>query len=204
MKKEEFVAQLSQFINPLAAEPIFVMLYQDKIKLKITKNRLTKLGDYRLPQPGKQHQITVNGNLNKHAFLITLIHEIAHLKAFQIFGKDILPHGKEWKQTFKKLFEPFLSETYFPLDVLLQLHNYFKNPKASTGSHIGLSKVLKLYDKPNGLTTLAELPENTQFVFRNKPYKKLQKQKTRYLCLNIANNKKYLFSPLAEVHVINS
>jgi predicted SprT family Zn-dependent metalloprotease len=43
-----------------------------------------------------KHEITVNSNLNKYKFLITLIHEISHLVAFEKFGRNIKPHGNEW------------------------------------------------------------------------------------------------------------
>jgi hypothetical protein len=44
--------------------------------------RQTRHGDYRKGVNGK-HEITVNSNLNKYKFLITLIHEISHLVAFE-------------------------------------------------------------------------------------------------------------------------
>ena len=49
------------------------------IYIRITGNRATKHGDYRPPGRNKYHSITINHNLNKYAFLITFVHEMAHL-----------------------------------------------------------------------------------------------------------------------------
>jgi predicted SprT family Zn-dependent metalloprotease len=45
---------------------------------------------------------TVNSNLNKYKFLITLIHEISHLVAFEKFGRNIKPHGNN-EYSFQRL-----------------------------------------------------------------------------------------------------
>ena len=47
-------------------------------------------------------------NLNPYRFLMTLVHEVAHLVAFQKYGRAIKPHGKEWKFTFQTLMLPFI------------------------------------------------------------------------------------------------
>ena len=70
--------------------------------LKITKNRNSKLGDYR-KLPDKSHQITVNGTLEPQLFFFVLTHELAHLIAFEQFGRRISPHGTEWKNTFREM-----------------------------------------------------------------------------------------------------
>ena len=78
-----------------------------QVNLVITRKRNTKHGDFRaLPKGG--HQITVNEMPNPYRFLITTLHEIAHLIAFKDFGPRIKPHGKEWKHVFRKIMLPFL------------------------------------------------------------------------------------------------
>ena len=72
--------------------------------LKITKNRNSKLGDYR-KLPDKSHQITINGTLEPQLFFFVLTHELAHLIAFENFGRKISPHGMEWKQTFREMLQ---------------------------------------------------------------------------------------------------
>ena len=65
---------------PDAAVPIIShWIFSFDFKLKIKRPRSSKYGDYRAAERGSNHQITINNNLNKYAFLITLVHEIAHL-----------------------------------------------------------------------------------------------------------------------------
>jgi hypothetical protein len=60
----------------------FELIVVNRVHLKIVNERQTRHGDYRKGLNGK-HEITVNSNLNKYKFLMTLIHEISHLVAFE-------------------------------------------------------------------------------------------------------------------------
>ena len=93
---------LGKYIPDQAVEPVFELIKALGVHLKIVDERVTRHGDYRRLADGG-HQITVNTNLNTYRFLITLIHEIAHLVAFQKYGARIKPHGKEWKYTKVKM-----------------------------------------------------------------------------------------------------
>lgn len=59
---------------------------------------------------------------------MTLIHEIAHLVAFEKFGRNIKPHGDEWKLVFRQLMVPFIRPEIFPTQLLPLLARHFKNP----------------------------------------------------------------------------
>ena len=72
------------------------------IHIRITKNRDSKLGDYR-KLPDKSHQISINSTLEKQLFFFVLTHELAHLIAFEKFNYKISAHGKEWKDTFRNM-----------------------------------------------------------------------------------------------------
>ena len=69
--------------------------------VKITKPRKSKLGDFRILINGRG-QISVNENLNRYAFLITITHELAHAFVWKRYKTRVMPHGKEWKSTFKR------------------------------------------------------------------------------------------------------
>ncbi|MCK5366987.1 MAG: SprT-like domain-containing protein, partial [Cyclobacteriaceae bacterium] len=73
---------------------------------KVTRKRNSKLGDYRFDQRNGSHSISVNFDLNQYSFLITYIHELAHLLTTERFGRKSQPHGKEWKSNFRELMEP--------------------------------------------------------------------------------------------------
>src|SRR5699024_5877939 len=122
---------LEKYIPQPAVAPVFKLIKQQGVYLKIVRERKTRHGDHRR-LPNWQHQITVNSNLNNYMFLITLVHEIAHLMAFEQYGRYIKPHGREWKYTFQHLMLPFLVPEIFPTDLLPILANHFRNPKASS------------------------------------------------------------------------
>ncbi len=128
---------LSKYIPQAAVEAAFELIKANNVHLKIVNERVTRHGDYR-KMPNGQHQITVNASLNTYRFFITLIHEIAHLVAFQKFGRNIKPHGKEWKFTFQQLMLPFIRPEVFPSQLLPLLALHFKNPKASSGARCAL------------------------------------------------------------------
>ena len=172
--------------------------------LKITRNRNSKLGDYR-KMPDNSHQITINGTLEPQLFFFVLTHELAHLIAFEKYGRRISPHGQEWKESFRVLMTPFLSTDNLPLDVLYALRKYLQNPAAASCSDATLMRTLKLYDthETNGhLVLLEHLPYRTHFLYNgSRIFEKGEKLRKRYRCKEISSGTVYLFSPLAEVEV---
>ena len=94
-KKEAPISALQHFLPPNTLDPVLAYLQHYHVHLTVAKERKSILGDYRHRTHAKNHRISVNGNLNKYAFLITLLHELAHLLAFENFGNRIAPHGRE-------------------------------------------------------------------------------------------------------------
>ena len=153
---------LKAFIPETAYGQVIELLDHEHLIVKIKKERKTRHGDYKR-LPNGMHQITVNSNLNRYRFLITLIHEIAHFEAYMTFGKFIKPHGKEWKHTFQRLMLPFLNPNIFPAELLPLLAKHFKNPKASSDTDVPLAYALKQFDEPNGKTYIFEVPLHQSF-----------------------------------------
>ncbi len=167
---------------------------------RITKKRNSKLGDYRYTPTTGQHAISVNHDLNRYAFLITYIHEVAHLTTREKYNRHVLPHGQEWKQEFKKLMLPMLTNKVFPDDLLRIVAHHMKNPKASSTSDSKLLEALRLYDTtPSSELLLAQLEEGTAFLFNKKVYRKIQTRRTRSLCEELSSGRKYLISDAAPV-----
>lgn len=174
-------------------------------KLKIKRERSTRLGDYTAPHNGLNHTITINHNLNKYSFLITLVHEIAHLVTYNQYKNSVLPHGKEWKKNFQELMQPFLTTDIFPLEVFAALRDYLKNPAATSCTDVKLLRVLKLHDEDTGLLFLERLPNDSLFLYNgNKIFRKGEKIRKRIKCVEIKSGAVYLFNPLTEVHVFES
>lgn len=184
---------------------IFEWIRQYRIHLRITRTRQSKLGDFRAAHNGSPHRISINNNLNKYAFLITLVHEIAHLVVYEKYGNRAKPHGKEWKLVYRNLMNPFILNKVFPDDLEHIIFQYLQNAAASSNTNVLLARVLKKYDSEETPGQyIEELQENCIFKLSNgKIFKKLEKRRKRFKCLNIENGKYYLFDPLARVIPIN-
>ncbi|SDM60917.1 hypothetical protein [Siphonobacter aquaeclarae] len=157
----------------------------------VTRPRRTKFGDYRFLPP-HTHRISVNGDLNPCAFLITYLHEIAHHRVCLRFGPGTEPHGRHWKKQFRDLLLPVLSGSIFPSSVLEPLSDYARSPRAATASHPALYQALRSLDvRTDGSLRLAELPENRSFRIGNRIFVKNEKRRTRYLCTDRASGRKY-------------
>lgn len=195
---------LGRYVPEAALIYCFEKIKQHGVHLKIVNERLSRHGDYRkLPNGG--HLITVNAGPNPYRFLITLIHEIAHLVAFIEHGNRIRPHGKEWKLTFKTLMLPLLNPAVFPKELLPILATHFKSPKASSSADVLLDRELRNYDPVERGVFVEELAEGALFAYREKRiFKKGMKRRKRFECLEIATNRKYLFQPNARVMPIEN
>lgn len=195
---------LAKYIPSHAVAPVFDLVETYHIHLKIVNERKTRHGDYRRISNGT-HQITVNANLNKYRFLITLVHEIAHLLAFESFGRHIKPHGIEWKKTFQRLMLPFIRPEIFPAEVLPYVARHFKNPRASSDTDAQLSVALKKYDLPNDKNYIFEVPMGSTFrIYNGKVFKKGVRRIKRYECVEVNTGKVYLFQPNAEVELLRA
>jgi hypothetical protein len=196
---------LKKYIPEFAVPTIALWIIELDFKLKITKERSTKLGDYTSPHSGLNHTITINHNLNRYSFFVTLVHEIAHLKTYNLYKNRVMPHGAEWKQSFRDLMIPFLSPDHLPLDILYALRKYLQNPAAASCSDATLMRTLKLYDEENSnghLVLLEHLPFRTQFLYNgSRVFEKGEKLRKRFRCMELSSGTVYLFSPLAEVEV---
>ncbi len=194
---------LKKYIPEPAVPLIARWIIDLDFKLKIKKERSTRLGDYTSPRNGSNHQITINYNLNKYAFLITLVHEVAHLVTFEKYRNKVLPHGVEWKRAFMELMQEFMNTEVFPVDVLYALRKYMQNPGASSCSDATLLRTLKLYDTHESEKIFLEyLPHNTVFLFNGERiFQKGEKIRTRFRCTEVSTGHVYLFNALTEVEV---
>lgn len=172
---------------------------------KVTRNRKSKVGDYRFNKSTGNHEISVNGNLNRYAFLITYLHEVAHLYHYKNYGNNQPPHGRIWKKIFQELMIPVLQENIFPQDILQQLILHMNNPKSSSQSDPVLAKLLRNYDQDydqdhdQSDSYLEDLAEGESFDLNGRSYIKLKRRRTRSLCEEKKSGRKYLISELTRV-----
>ena len=187
----------NKYIPEKAIPFIQFLIDTHNFTLKIVNQRQTKHGDFR-KLPNGRFQITVNNNLNPYQFLLTLVHEIAHHVTHQKFG-IVQAHGKEWKTVFQHLMLPFLRPDIYPKEMLPFLANYLKNPKASTDTDANLSLILRGNIAEKGKKFMFEIPLDSFFEFNKTIYKKGNKRRTRFECLNMSNHKIYLFNQNVEI-----
>jgi SprT protein len=188
-------------------------LINQKVQLRISNSRTTKLGDYRPPRPGCIPRISVNHNLNKYSFLITLVHEMAHHMVMKTMEdkhsvisfrrrKRPKPHGSEWQSCYNSLMDPFMNPAVFPQDIIEVMKQYLENPKASTTADQKLFRILRKYDIPDGSEYIDKLPFDAVFHLRNgRSFRKKEKMRKRYRCISVDNGRIYLFNPMAQVFV---
>jgi SprT protein len=196
---------LKKYLPEQSVDLIAEWIVKFDFKLKIKRERNSRLGDYTAPRNGLNHTITVNHNLNKYAFLITLVHEIAHLVTYNQYKDSVNPHGKEWKQNFKTLIQPFLNTEIFPVEVFAALRTYMQNPAASSCSDVQLLRTLKLHDENSDTVFLEYLPHNAVFLYNgSRVFQKGEKIRKRFKCKEISTGSVYLFNPLAEVELFDA
>ncbi len=206
MKKE--LTEILQKHVPAEAVDYCVQLWENKhFSFTVSRTRSSCYGNHSF-RSDKGHHITVNHDLNPHAFLLTYVHEVAHLKTFEDNQRTFLqkmlkrrpkidPHGEEWKRSFQVLMQPILNERFFPESILQPLQLYMQNPKASSVSYHPLAKVLHLNEKEGDF--LSDLAIGQLFVFRDKTYKKIETRRTRILCEEQATKKRFLIASIAKV-----
>ena len=190
---------IEPFVPPTSVTLLSKYLRQWEVNLVITRKRVTKHGDFRALHEGG-HQITVNEMPNPYRFLITTLHEIAHLVAYKNFGRTIKPHGKEWKITYKKIMLPFLTPNIFPEALLEILQSHFRNPKASSDADFKLVMALNKFDPVNKKNYIFELERGEVFEIHNgRRFIRGKKRVKRYECREVDTLRIYLFSPHAQV-----
>ncbi|MDR1879252.1 MAG: SprT-like domain-containing protein [Bacteroidales bacterium] len=210
MIQQQYMARLDKdslkkYIPEKAVDDMYDLLIAFPVHLKIVKSRKQIRGSYRRPlQNTIFHQITINNDLNPYVFLITLLHEMAHLHAWAYHRHA--RHGKTWKNCFRLLIMQFLMGDVFPDDIRIALLDHLQNVLSSDAKDIHLTKILQKYDVPSAqsdnLTLLEDLPQGSVFSYGTKIMEKKQLRRKYYLCRDVNTNRLYTFHPLVKVDLI--
>lgn len=194
---------LEKYIPENTLPYIEKLISKHHLHIKITNPRLSRLGSFSGNRNNQPNTINISGSLNIYSFLITLIHEIAHMETYAIYKNRVQPHGNEWKRIYIAMMKPLIEGNVFPPKLTFILAQHFRNPKASSTSDINLAMELKKYDKnteDDPVKILEEIETEGFFRWRDgRVFQKKEKLRKRYLCLDTISKKNYLFSPLAEV-----
>jgi hypothetical protein len=204
MSRDKISAVLSKYLPPPAVNTCTSWIIQKNIHLKLTRGRASKYGDYMPLPPGNGHRITVNHDLNRFSFLITFVHEVAHLETYNKFRHRAEPHGREWKNEFRTLLSDFVHGGVFPEDIKEALSSYLIDPAASSCTDHNLLRVLRKYDThASEVVHLEDVPEHSVFRLHQSrsgmTFKKGRLIRKRFHCIEVRTGREYLVSPLAEV-----
>ena len=161
--------------------------------LKLTRSRQTKIGDFMCKHGSRQARITLNHDLNQFTFLVTYVHEVAHLHVFFDVGPKADPHGDQWKSAFQKLLSPVLTPEIFPETIFVPLSQHMMNPKASSFADTVLTKALRSFDAlAHADIVLSDIPEGSIFKLNGRYFKKGKLRRTRILCKELNSRRQYL------------
>jgi len=204
-KVEHPLHALNTYLPEGAFESVIQLINHYKVHLTVTRERKSVLGDYRHAAMGINHKITVNGNLNKYEFLITLLHELAHLLCFEQYRNRVEAHGKEWKTIYGQLLAQFIQLAIFPDDIRKSLQKTLLSPAATANGETALLLVLRRYNpvKKEGVILLAHLKDGELFMeTKGRTFRKIKLRRKRIECIEIATGNIYLFSALTEVQIV--
>jgi hypothetical protein len=204
MKPTDQLRNIFEKHIPATAVSYCLDLWQNTpFSFKVQKPRSSKLGDFRYRKGRQIQTITINSDLNQFQFLLTYVHEVAHLRTFEKHGNAHSPHGTEWKKEFQILMWPLINDSVFPKDILIPLRHHMQNPAASSSRDLFLMKEMSKYDLPSEFISdqvfLSDLLPGKEFLLSGRKFKKGETRRTRVLCEEVDSGRKYLVSRLAKV-----
>jgi SprT protein len=199
---------LQRYLPGEACSYVQDLLGARDVVVRVSRPRLTKLGDHRPPrQTDPRHRISVNEDLNPFAFLTTLLHEIAHVDVWAKHAgrrRRPRPHGPEWKGEFATILAPVVAARWLPADVASALGSYMRNPAAMSCSDRGLVLTLARYDTAAATRKRVEdIPLGGLFrVANGRIFCRGRRVRTRYLCVERSSGAEYRVHALALAEVV--
>jgi N-glycosylase/DNA lyase len=199
--EDAFRKNLVRYIGEAAAHFIDENTKGLTFHLKVTKERATKYGDYSTPINNKKQQITVNGNLDQFSFLLTLLHELAHLRVYEKHSYRIKPHGEQWKNEFANYLRLAIEHHLFPEEIAKPIRKYYISKLSFTHNsrvHV-LNSILNFLKKEIPMR-LQDIPLNSKAILSNgMMITKIEQKRTRCICKDHSNNKLYSIHKSIEV-----
>lgn len=191
MTADRIQAIMQSHVPPQAVDYCTRLWKESPFELKITRARQTKVGDFTSRNTKAHPRITLNNDLNPFLFLMTYVHEVAHLRVYLKHGTRVDPHGTQWRTIFTDLMIPLLWEEIFPEELLHELRRHMINPKASSFADVRLTEALRQFDKVPQVT-LAQVPEGSIFKLQGRWFRKGKLRRTRVLCREMQSRRDYL------------
>ncbi len=198
--------ELKNIFVDYAPEPFVLYLMKlfssKNVVLKIKTPRKTKFGDFKPLNKNGQYQITINKDLNAYAFLITILHEFAHLLIHEKHQQSVSPHGKEWKDKFRELLEPIMDKKNLPQEIYNALLSTKNKVTSSSCLDYDLYKEVSKYDHQKDYCFLEKIQIGTKFKLNGRTFVKGEIKRKRFLCVESKTKRKYMVQSLAKVKPI--
>lgn len=185
---------LARYLPEEALDVVLAWIKQYRVSITARPPLKHALGTYHPPTQQHSHRIYVNNDLNPYAFLITLVHEMAHLTCWLKHGDRVAPHGPEWKETYRQLMEAFRGRKIFTRRVTEVFRRHLLNPKFSHCCDPDLMRALAHYDQRQGVM-VSQLTAGSSFWYEGRLYCVLRPLRRRVLCRQLQRNADYFFEP---------
>ncbi|MEZ4720339.1 MAG: hypothetical protein R2813_00510 [Flavobacteriales bacterium] len=203
MDEATFVKRMSQYMPEPACKLGYKWLSKYPSKLRITKPRNSKLGDFRIKDRKSIPAISVNGDLNPYSFTITFTHEVAHLIDWTERLSLKNPHGDSWKSVYVELLNQLQENQAFPPELVPIIDRHIKSPKAASCSDPILLEELRKYDSSSSLI-LKEIHDGAKFRLKNsRVFERGELRRTRYMCTEVSTGRVFLVHGQSEVELVN-
>jgi SprT protein len=192
MDSKKIEGILVRHIPPIAVSYCTRLWEELPFDFKLRKSRLSKVGDFTC-RSGQSPQITINSDLHPFLFLMTYVHEVAHLHVHRACGFKAEAHGEDWKVTFQSLMAPLIRAEIFPEPLLSGLKKHMASPKASSFSDAELTHLFRsLNERERNAVLLSQIPEGSVFHLHGRWFKKGKLRRTRVLCHEVKTKRQYL------------
>ena len=170
--------------------------------------RLRKLGDYTRKANGEV-AITINADLPPELFLVTFLHEVAHLEALQNRTRREAPHGKRWQACFGALLTELCqsAEAAMPAPLHQALVRHSQAPTATLTADPALARLLLPAKPPrqalaDGFAHVEMLAAGTAFAYRGKAFLLSGKMRTRHYGTDLQTGQLWKFSAQCTVQIL--
>lgn len=195
----------AEALPSVAAESVEQWFVEHNVRLRVTGNRTTKLGDFRPCLDGSGvDEISVNGDLNKYFMLLVLLHEMAHKITYSQWGRGRRPHGYEWQENYRNLLKAYFEMGAFPIETNDVIKAYVKKIPLNRRMGNQLERMLRGYGK-EGFLVMDNLEAGDLFVVKRQPqriFRAEKRRRTKWICKEVETSHQYLISGEVEVERI--
>lgn len=178
-------------------------------RFRFAKPRRSKLGDFTRSAQGAV-TLTVNVDLSAELFLVTFLHEVAHLEATLGRTRRELPHGRRWQGCFgallKELCRDAEGQMAQPLRDALLAHS--AAPSATLHADVRLAALLLPAGKEasqssvEGGSIVETLVAGTPFAYRGRSFLLAGKLSKRHYATELKSGRLYSFAAQCRVRVL--